>query len=278
MCVHSSKNDKSLWGGKNWCDDLDLCNGVKSCHEDTGECTEDVAPVDCDDSNECTIDTCITTTGLCTHTTKDCDDRNPCTKDDYCDTQIGCVIAEPDEECCGNFVCETGIGEDMNTCARDCSTSIGTPMDDSSPRNGTNDDRTGGLPWFDKGGTQFFVHSKDVPMSITGVDFNCNLEPGDVDGTLSVYTRKGDHFYRDAPDDMGWVWSGKFNWQKVTRKVNYSCAGEGQKSSVYFEKPIHMEANSKQAIMISMYHPDPNKAATTRLIRWNTCDGGGIMW
>ena len=115
-------------------------------------------------------------------------------------------------------------------------------------------------------------------MSITGLDFNCNLQHNDTDGTLSVYTRKGDHFYRDAPDDMGWIWSGKFNWQKVHKHVNYACAGPGKKSQVYFDKPIHVQANSKQAIMISMYHPDPNKAATTRVFQWNTCQGGGIMW
>lgn len=129
-------------------DDANLCNGVSSCHEDTGECAEDVAPVDCDDSNECTIDMCTPVTGECTYTTKNCDDGNDCTLNDYCDTSTGCVIAEPLPECCGNFQCEIGSGEDMITCPRDCSTSIGTPMDDTEAK-GIYDGRTGNLPWND---------------------------------------------------------------------------------------------------------------------------------
>src|SRR5262245_25271285 len=46
-------------------------------------------PVDCDDMNACTTDTCDPATG-CVYTPVDCNDHNACTAD-TCDPAIGCV-------------------------------------------------------------------------------------------------------------------------------------------------------------------------------------------
>lgn len=109
-----------------------MCNGVYSCHEDTGTCELDTPVVNCDDGNACTINTCDTSTGQCSTVDKNCDDGNPCTLNDSCDSSTGCVIQPPTEKCCGNFQCEAlgfnDVPETMETCPQDCSTSISTEM------------------------------------------------------------------------------------------------------------------------------------------------------
>jgi hypothetical protein len=49
------------------CSDGDMCNGFEMCNPATGLC-ESGAPVTCDDSNECTTDTCDALTGTCQFT------------------------------------------------------------------------------------------------------------------------------------------------------------------------------------------------------------------
>jgi hypothetical protein len=82
------------------CDDDNLCNGISTCHEDVGQCVQDVAPVVCDDNSECTLDSCTASTGQCVFETKNCDDGNACTVGDYCDVDVGCVYANPLDNCC----------------------------------------------------------------------------------------------------------------------------------------------------------------------------------
>jgi len=49
---------------------------------------------DCDDNNACTIDSCDTTTGNCTHTPRSCpSDNNPCTHD-LCSPSTGCYYQQ----------------------------------------------------------------------------------------------------------------------------------------------------------------------------------------
>ena len=131
MCVHTPMT----------CDDNDVCNGIYSCHEDTGTCELDVAAVDCEDGDMCTVNQCVPATGACTTTPKNCDDGNPCTLGDTCDSSTGCVIQPPIEQCCGNFQCEADSNETLSTCPQDCSTSISTPMlDTDSPGSGAPND------------------------------------------------------------------------------------------------------------------------------------------
>ena len=121
------------------CEDGDVCNGVKDCDPGTG-CYMLLLPLDCDDSNPCTVDTCDAVTGcdnsqnndgyvcgasycdglmfheekICTDgacpagSTQDCDvdDQNPCTFP-ACDDDTGCFQADhPDTESCAAAYCD----------------------------------------------------------------------------------------------------------------------------------------------------------------------------
>ena len=133
-CVHVSL------GEGEGCDDGDPCTLADACDVD-GHCAG--LPVDCDDLNGCTLDTCDPGTGECSHVNvavpcddgdvctegdtcaggtcqpgsvaKDCDDDDPCT-DDACDPETGeCVYApafgpgccETDGDCDDGDVCTT---------------------------------------------------------------------------------------------------------------------------------------------------------------------------
>jgi hypothetical protein len=66
------------------CDDGNACNGPEECVDATLECLPGTAP-DCDDSNECTADSCNGTLG-CVHAPAagSCDDLSACTQGDTC--------------------------------------------------------------------------------------------------------------------------------------------------------------------------------------------------
>jgi len=66
-----------------YCDDNDLCNGTETCI--AGACRVGT-PVDCDDTNECTNDSCDPATGVCGHVdnTASCEDGDLCTVGDAC--------------------------------------------------------------------------------------------------------------------------------------------------------------------------------------------------
>jgi photosystem II stability/assembly factor-like uncharacterized protein len=86
-------------------EDLFCCPGSENCR---GDCTapECQTPVDCDDENECTEDSCDY--GNCYFTALVCDDRNPCTED-TCDPADGCIsTAVEDGTECGGGVCVGG--------------------------------------------------------------------------------------------------------------------------------------------------------------------------
>lgn len=68
------------------CADGNLCNGVETCGAG-GTCQPGV-PLDCDDADACTTDSCAPATG-CQHAAVVCNDQNPCTID-TCDTATGC--------------------------------------------------------------------------------------------------------------------------------------------------------------------------------------------
>ena len=114
MCVNTPKT----------CEDGNKCNGIYVCDEMSGSCIIDTPAVNCDDNNACTIDKCVTSTGLCERTDKTCDDANDCTLNDYCNVDTGCVFASPEPLCCGNAKCESN--ENAGTCPQDCSNSIST--------------------------------------------------------------------------------------------------------------------------------------------------------
>lgn len=103
------------------CDDGDPCT-TDTCHPASGcqhtsiaDCCRSDA--DCDDDNACTTDTCDTDTHTCVHDDVVCDDDNACTLDS-CDPQVGCVHTEsPDcDECRSDADCDDGNRCTIDTC------------------------------------------------------------------------------------------------------------------------------------------------------------------
>jgi hypothetical protein len=83
LCMHTQEPE----GFK--CADGDQCTtGVATCQQ--GKCTVE-PPLNCDDSNKCTDDTCDPNTG-CTNEPLSCDPKNPCDVGS-CDPATGCAAA-----------------------------------------------------------------------------------------------------------------------------------------------------------------------------------------
>jgi hypothetical protein len=91
------------------CDDGDLCTLKDQCSE--GECVG-TTPLNCDDSNPCTDDSCDGETG-CVHMVHDgeCDDSNACTDGDTC--KNGLCIPGPKTDCDDDNEC-TADGCDVD--------------------------------------------------------------------------------------------------------------------------------------------------------------------
>ncbi|MDP6944071.1 MAG: DM13 domain-containing protein, partial [Myxococcota bacterium] len=92
------------------CDDQDACT-VDSCDTATGACSHE--PVSCDDGNACTEQTCVASTGACAYAITDCDDASVCTLDS-CDATTGCVhdaiVCEDGNPCNGAETCDATNG------------------------------------------------------------------------------------------------------------------------------------------------------------------------
>jgi cysteine-rich repeat protein len=102
------------------CRDADACNGIETCTLETHTCASGEEP-DCDDANDCTVDTCEAGPG-CVRTLID-EDRDgfapdtigPCGTD--CDDEERTVGPES-AELCGNGVdddCDPATGDTVNT-------------------------------------------------------------------------------------------------------------------------------------------------------------------
>ena len=85
LCEHEKVADDTA------CGDGDACNGDELCA--AGVCTAG-EPLDCDDQNDCTADTCEADGG-CAHTNaaegSPCDDGDSCAEPDACDDSGACV-------------------------------------------------------------------------------------------------------------------------------------------------------------------------------------------
>jgi hypothetical protein len=89
------------------CDDADACT-TDSCDPNTGACQN--APVNCDDGDPCTGDSCNPGTGLCMNVPLSCDDGDSCTEDDRCvQTPSGGTSCQGDPVTC----------DDGNPCTAD---------------------------------------------------------------------------------------------------------------------------------------------------------------
>ncbi len=85
------------------CNDGDVCTTGEAC--DAGTCGGG-APLDCDDGDKCTADSCNSITG-CAHSPISCDDNNPCTTD-ACHPAFGCTHAPNAAACDDGDGCTTG--------------------------------------------------------------------------------------------------------------------------------------------------------------------------
>ena len=77
------------------CNDRDPCTSNDQCVGSSCVGT----PVDCNDFDLCTTDSCDPATGLCVHASIPCDDQNACT-DDSCAPATGCVFLAGDANAC----------------------------------------------------------------------------------------------------------------------------------------------------------------------------------
>lgn len=114
------------------CDDGNSCNGHETCNEGTGEC-EAGSPTNCDDSIQCTIDSC--SNGVCTHTpdpTK-CNNGNVCDGIETCDPQRGCISGAPAPNCNDNNPCTVDLCDPARGCVHDAAAADRLPCDDGNP-------------------------------------------------------------------------------------------------------------------------------------------------
>ncbi|NUN12237.1 MAG: hypothetical protein HUU55_01225 [Myxococcales bacterium] len=92
------------------CDDGDFCNGIEFCLPSLG-CQAGPSP-DCEDGNQCTIDTCDSAGACDSSTVVICNDNDLCT-DDTCDPLAGCTY--PPHSCddgdpCTQEECNSATG------------------------------------------------------------------------------------------------------------------------------------------------------------------------
>jgi hypothetical protein len=130
------------------CDDGQMCNGAEVCNATTG--CQPGTPLDCNDGNACTADSC-SPTGGCQNVPVSCDDGNPCTVDS-CSPTLGCqntpapngTACTDDGNVCTNDVCTAGActhpnntnpcADDGNVCTNDvCSAGACTHPNNTNP-------------------------------------------------------------------------------------------------------------------------------------------------
>jgi MYXO-CTERM domain-containing protein len=106
------------------CADTDACT-IDTCDPNTG-CAH--VPKSCDDGDACTVDSCNAVDGSCKHEAKDCNDSDACTTD-TCDVQTGCVLTPKscdDGDACTTDTCVAGtcgsvavVCDDHDACTTD---------------------------------------------------------------------------------------------------------------------------------------------------------------
>src|SRR5690606_35266336 len=120
------------------CSDGNSCNGIEAC-DGAGTCQAGT-PLEVDDQNPCTVDTCDPETGV-SHTPAPagtaCDDEDACNGAEFCDAQGECQAAPPldpsDDNPCTVDTCDPELGV-VNT-----PVAAGTSCDDGDVCNGTSE-------------------------------------------------------------------------------------------------------------------------------------------
>jgi hypothetical protein len=112
------------------CEDDNICQEGDECQQ--GQCVAGTDPLDCNDNDECTTDSCDSTLG-CQHDPVVCSDDDVCTDDTLasCDPILGCQI--PDVNCDDQDACTVeSCNSEGNGCeyvARDCDDAIDCTAD-----------------------------------------------------------------------------------------------------------------------------------------------------
>ncbi len=117
------------------CDDSDVCNGLETC--DAGSCLAGT-PLDCDDSNACTDDSCDPGTGCANvNNTDPCDDGDACTENDACSggsCGAGSAVDCDDSIACTDDSCDSGSGcQNVDNCPVGQLCNLGTGVCDLIP-------------------------------------------------------------------------------------------------------------------------------------------------
>mmetsp|Transcript_5909 Transcript_5909/g.8582 ORF Transcript_5909/g.8582 Transcript_5909/m.8582 type:complete len:1387 (+) Transcript_5909:150-4310(+) len=212
------------------CENGNMCDGIKDCDEETGSCYEKEPPVDCDDSNACTTDTCNPSTGICSNTALSCNDNNACTLNDTCDPLTGCIFEEPQQNCCGNAECEAG--ETESSCPVDCGDSLTTSFDTSIAN------RVELGPMFD-------IQTKSKNVTIAGFELNCYVPDG-IESKVFVYSLPGGKYYDNGS------WYKKYLWDLV-HESSISCNGFGTPTPVTLAESVTVPKESKHSFFILIY-------------------------
>ncbi|HEU5076585.1 MAG TPA: MYXO-CTERM sorting domain-containing protein [Polyangiaceae bacterium] len=118
------------------CDDGEACDGAEQC--EAGSCV-DGTPLECDDNNPCTEDSCDEVTG-CENdvdVTRTCSDGDGCTTDDECHTDGSCagtpVTCDDGNDCtedsCDEGLCAFAPANDTEACDDGSSCTVLTVCD-----------------------------------------------------------------------------------------------------------------------------------------------------
>lgn len=104
------------------CDDGLFCDGVETCDVELGCLSGE--PVTCDDSVDCTVDTCDEATRACHFETSDalCDNGLYCDGVETCDVALGCQSGQP-------IVCDDGIDCTSDRCDESVGACVFEPDD-----------------------------------------------------------------------------------------------------------------------------------------------------
>ena len=118
------------------CDDGNVCNGIETCDDDLG--CQAGTPLDCDDDNLCTDDSCDATLGCIYECmiSAPCDDGNPDTINDVClDSGDGCICEGTPVGCLYDSDCDDGLycngAETCDLSDYTCQAGIPVDCDDS---------------------------------------------------------------------------------------------------------------------------------------------------
>merc|ERR1711982_65216 len=112
ICVDTFDGNSQCINLGNPCPFVNKCHNHE-CIDIDGIASCDLSIIDCDDGNECTIDSCSPSSG-CTYDEITCDDGDRCTSE-YCDPNFGCVI-ENDVDCDDGNPCTIDYCDEMRGC------------------------------------------------------------------------------------------------------------------------------------------------------------------